>query len=393
MSAQLEVRATYMRGGTSKGVFFVLDDLPASARADTAVRDRLLLRVIGSPDAYEKHIDGMGGATSSTSKVVVVSRSSRPDCDVDYLFGAVEITQPLIDWSGNCGNLTTAVGPFAIQRGLVSAPRDGLATVRIWQANIGRRIVATMTMRDGSVLETGAFELDGVPFPGAEISLEFLDPGGSEEKGGQLFPTGRPVDILSVPGVGEIEMTLITAGNPTVFVLADSLGLSGTEMQGDVNGNPALLEKLEAIRAHGAVAMGLAKTAQEATAHRPATPKIAFVSSPRAYRTSNGRDMAAADYDLAVRILSMGRLHHAVTGTGAVATAAAAAIPGTVIARAITPGARTMLRVGHPSGLLKVGAQVRGTGQEAVVEGVRLSRTARRLMDGVVLVPPDFDQR
>jgi len=391
MSAQLEVRATYMRGGTSKGVFFALDDLPASARADSAVRDRLLLRVIGSPDTYEKHTDGMGGATSSTSKVVLVSRSARPDCDVDYLFGAVEITQPLIDWSGNCGNLTTAVGPFAIQRGLVSAPRDGLATVRIWQANIGKRIVATVPMRSGAVLETGDFELDGVPFPGAEIALEFLDPGGSEEKGTKLFPTTHPAEILYVPGVGAIEMTLITAGNPTVFVLAETLGLSGTELQGDVNGNPALLEKLEAIRAQGAVAMGLAKTAQEATAHRPATPKIAFVSPPRAYRTSNGRDMAAADYDLSVRILSMGKLHHAITGTGAVATAAAAAIPGTIISRAIPPGDLKVLRVGHPSGLLKVGAQVHGTGEDAVVDAVRLSRTARRLMDGVVLVPPGFD--
>ncbi|MDB5914060.1 MAG: prpF [Ramlibacter sp.] len=390
MSAQIEVRATYMRGGTSKGVFFVPDDLPAAARNDAQVRDRLLLRVVGSPDPYEKHIDGMGGATSSTSKVVLVSRSMRPDCDVDFLFGAVDITQPLIDWSGNCGNLTTAVGPFAIQRGLVQAPRHGIAVVRIWQANIGKRIIASVPMQDGAVVETGSFELDGVPFPGAEIALEFLDPGGSDAEGAQLFPTGRAAEILDVPGIGAIEVTLITAGNPTVFVRADALGLSGMQMQGDVNGDPALLAKLEAIRAHGAVAMGLASSAQEATAQRPATPKIAFVSSPQAYRTSSGREMAASDYDLAVRILSMGKLHHAVTGTGAVATAAAAAISQTVVARAIAAGSRPVLRVGHPSGLLKVGAEVSGSGDDARVKAVRLSRTARRLMDGVVLVPPGF---
>jgi probable AcnD-accessory protein PrpF len=387
---QLEIRATYMRGGTSKGVFFVPGDLPAAAQQDAAARDRLLLRIVGSPDPYEKHIDGMGGATSSTSKVVLVSRSSRPDCDVDYRFGAVAIDQPLIDWSGNCGNLTTAVGPFAIQRGLVPAPRDGMATVRIWQANIGKRIVASVPMQGGAVVETGAFELDGVPFPGAEIALEFLDPGGSEEGAAQLFPTGRPAEILEVPGVGALEVTLITAGNPTVFVRADALGLTATELQAGVNGNPELLAKLEAIRAHGAVAMGLAASVAEATAQRPATPKVAFVAAAKAYQTSSGRDLAASDYDLAVRIMSMGKLHHAVTGTGAVATAAAAAIPETVVARALGRSCPPLLRVGHPSGLLKVGAQVRGRGRDAVVEAVRLSRTARRLMDGVVLVPPGF---
>jgi probable AcnD-accessory protein PrpF len=388
--SQFPIRATYMRGGTSKGVFFVPSDLPPAATRDAALRDRLLLRVVGSPDPYGKHIDGMGGATSSTSKVVLVSRSERPDCDVDYLFGAVDIERPLIDWSGNCGNLSTAVGPFAIARGLVDAPPDGLATVRIWQANIGKRIVATVPMRAGEVVETGAFEVDGVAFPAAEIALEFLDPAGGEDDAGAMFPSGQACETLQVPGVGALEATLINAGNPTVFVRADAIGLAGTELQPDVNGDAALLARLETIRAHAAVAMGLAATAQQATAERPATPKLAFVAAPRAYVASSGREVTAADHDLSVRILSMGKLHHALTGTGGVAIAAAAAIPGTVISRVLAGGPRGKVRVGHPSGILQVGAEVRGSGKDAVVDVVRLSRTARRLMDGFVLVPPDF---
>jgi len=326
------IRAVLMRGGTSKAVFLREADLPA----DPAERDRLLLRVIGSPDRYGKHIDGMGGATSSTSKVVILAKSARPDCDVDYLFGAVAVDAPVIDWSGNCGNLSAAVGPFAIGSGLVEAPADGSATVKIWQANIGKKIVAHVPMKDGEVVELGAFELDGVAFPAAEVRLEFLDPAADDDgaEGGAMFPTGRRIDRLDVPGLGPIEATLINAGNPTIFVDAASIGLRGTELQADVNGRPELLARAEAVRAHGAVAMGLAATPGQATATRPHTPKLAFVARPADYVASDGRPVAAASIDLLARIFSMGQLHHAMTGTGAVAIAAAAAVPGTLTLRA-----------------------------------------------------------
>jgi len=389
---QIAVRATYMRGGTSKGIFFTPDDLPVAIRADAAQRDAFLLRVIGSPDPYGKHIDGMGGATSSTSKVVLVSRSTRADCDVDYLFGAVAIEQPVIDWSGNCGNLTAAVGPFAIQRGLVAAPPDGIATVRIWQANIGKKIIAHVPMRDGEAEEVGDFELDGVSFPAAEIKLEFLDPGADEDgEGGAMFPTGRRIDTIAVPGVGRIEATLINAGNPTIFVDAASLGFRGTELQPEINNDAAVLARCESIRAHATVAMGLAPSAAEATEKRPHTPKLAFVAPPAAYIASSGRAVAAADIDLCARIFSMGKLHHAMTGTGAVAIAVAAAIPGTVVSRMLgAAGSRGEVRFGHPSGTLTVGAvasEVQGAWQ---VEKATMSRSARRLMEGVVFVPGSY---
>jgi probable AcnD-accessory protein PrpF len=389
MNKQIRVRATYMRGGTSKGVFISQEDLPPAARQDASLRDQLLMRVVGSPDPYEKHIDGMGGATSSTSKVVIVSKSARADCDVDYLFGAVSIESALIDWSGNCGNLTTAVGPFAIDRKMIAAPENGTAVVRIWQANIGKRIVAHVPMRDGEVVEMGDFELDGVPFPAAEIRLEFMDPGGDEgDEGGALFATGQPAEIMDVPGVGRIEATLINAGNPTVFVRADAFGLCGTELQADINTNPELLAKLEAVRAWATCRMGLASSPEEATLKRPATPKIAMVASPQAYVASNGKPVAQERIDVLVRILSMGKLHHAITGTGAVAVAAAAAIPRTVVAKAVGPGAAASIRIGHPSGTLTVGAQATSDGGAGwVVNKVVLSRSARRLMDGWVLVP------
>ncbi len=377
-----------MRGGTSKGVFFHAGDLPA----DPGARDRLLLRVIGSPDPYGKQIDGMGGATSSTSKVVIVAPSDRSDCDVDYLFGQVAIDRPVIDWSGNCGNLTTAVGPFAISEGLVDAPRDGVAVVRIWQANIGKRIIARVTVRGGVVVEEGDFELDGVTFPSAEVAIEFQDPGGTEEGGdAAMFPTGRPLDTLDVPGVGRVEATLINAGNPTIFVAAAALGLEGTELQPDVNGNPALLAAFEAIRAHGAVAMGLAASAAEATSKRPHTPKLAFVAEPRGYTASSGKAIDADEIDLTARIVSMGVLHHAMTGTGAVAIAVAAAIPGTVVARIARAGREPgRIRFGHPSGMLSVGADAVERDGEWRVERAVMSRSARRLMEGWVRVPaPD----
>jgi 2-methylaconitate isomerase len=386
--SQLRIPAVYMRGGTSKGVFFLAKDLPD----DAAERDRILRRVIGSPDRYGKHTDGMGGGTSSTSKVVILSRSERDGCDVDYLFGQVAIDRPLIDWSGNCGNLSAAVGPFAISSGLVAAPADGLAMVRIWQANIAKRIVSHVPMRGGEVEELGDFELDGVAFPAAEVQLEFLDPAGDEARppgrGGATFPTGSHVDLLDVPGVGRIEATLINAGNPTVFVEAASLGLTGTELQADVNGDAALLARAEAVRAWAAVAMGAAASTGEATTLRPHTPKLAFVAKPATYAASDGRTVEAGSIDLLARIFSMGVLHHAMTGTGAVAIAAAAAIPGTLVHRVAPVRFDGRVRFGHPSGTLKVGAEVARADSRWTVTKVLMSRSARRLMEGWVRVPP-----
>jgi probable AcnD-accessory protein PrpF len=372
-----------MRGGTSKGVFFVASDLPA----DTALRDRILLRVIGSPDRYGKHIDGMGGATSSTSKVVLVARSARDDSDVDYLFGQVAIDSPVIDWSGNCGNLTAAVAPFAMHTGLITPPPDGVARVGIWQANIGKRIVAHVPMSGGAVREEGDFELDGVTFPAAEIALEFLDLGAEDDGSGPMFPTGSTSERLDVPGGTSLEVTLINAGNPTIFVDAAALGLKGTELQRDVNTNGALLARVEAIRAQGAVAMGLAASAAEATAQRPHTPKLAFVAKPAAYTASDGKVVDSSEIDVLVRIFSMGQLHHAMTGTGAVAIAAAAAVPGTLVHRLSASKYKGRVRFGHPSGTLTVGAEVSRQGGRWIVTKALMSRSARRLMEGWVLVP------
>jgi probable AcnD-accessory protein PrpF len=385
----LRIPAVYMRGGTSKGVFFLAHDLPA----DPAARDAILLRVIGSPDPYGQQIDGLGGATSSTSKVVILAPSTRPGCDVDYWFGAVAVGQPVIDWSGNCGNLSAAVGPMAISAGLVPhAPADGWATVRIWQANIQRQIVAHVPMRGGEVQEDGDFVLDGVAFPAAEIRLEFLDPAADEGDaggvGGAIFPTGQRVEWLSVPGLGRIEVTLMNAGNPTIFVHAQSLGLLGSERQADINPRPELLALAETVRAHGAVAMGLCATPDEATASRPHTPKLAFIAAPADYSAADGRRVSAGQIDLLARIFSMGKLHHAMTGTGAVAIAAAAAIPGTLVSRLAPIGADGRVRFGHPSGVLSVGAEAceSPNGQWAVTK-VLMSRSARRLMEGWVRVP------
>lgn len=386
---QREIPAVYMRGGTSKGVFFLTDDLPA----DPVRRDRILLRVIGSPDPYGQQIDGMGAATSSTSKVVLVGPSSRPDCDVDYRFGQVAIDRPLIDWSGNCGNLTSAVGPFAIAQGLVAAPRDGTAVVRIWQANIAARIIAHVPMRDGEVVEEGDFELDGVTFPAAQIRIEFLDPSPAQDADGApggMFPTGHALDSLEVPGVGRVEVTMINAGNPAVFIDAAQLGLRGNEMQRDVNGDAALLARCEAIRAHATVRMGLASDADAATRLRPHTPKLAFVAPAQAYTASSGKAIEPAMVDFNARILSMGKLHHAMTGTGAVAIAVAAAIPGTLVNRLLPAGAvPEQVRFGHPSGVMAVGAQAERRGDAWVVTKAIMSRSARRLMTGKVHVPAD----
>ncbi|HMN55824.1 MAG TPA: 2-methylaconitate cis-trans isomerase PrpF [Ottowia sp.] len=384
---QLRIPAVYMRGGTSKGVFFIASDLPS----DPQQRDAVLLRVIGSPDRYGKQIDGMGGASSSTSKVVLLSKSSRPDCDVDYRFGQVAIDQPVVDWSGNCGNLSAAVGPFAISSGLVHAPADGTSTVRIWQANIQKVIVSHVPMRGGEVVELGDFELDGVTFPAAEVKLEFLDPAADDDggEGGSMFPSGRKIDTLQVPGVGEVEATLINAGNSTVFIAASALGLKGTELQGDVNGSKEMLTRAEAIRAAGAIAMGLVATPEEA-AKRPHTPKLAFIAAPAAYVASDGKKVEASSVELLAGIFSMGVLHHAMTGAGAVAIAAAAAIPGTLVHQIAPIGADGQVRFGHPSGSLAVGAEAAEIDGEWAVQKVIMSRSARRLMEGAVLVPANL---
>ncbi len=383
---QIRIPATYMRGGTSKGVFFNLDDLPPSAQKPGPARDALLLRVIGSPDPYGKHTDGMGGATSSTSKVVILSRSQRDDHDVNYLFGQVSIDQPFIDWSGNCGNLTAAVGSFAISNGLIDparVPADGTATVRIWQENIGKRIVAHVPMTDGNVQETGDFELDGVTFPAAEVQIEFIDPADGE---GAMFPTGNVVDALEVPGVGTLQATLINAGIPTVFVDAEAIGYTGTELQEPTNSSPDKLAMFEAIRAHAAVRMGLIRDVSEA-ASRQHTPKVAFVAPPAAYTASSGREVKAEDIDLLVRALSMGKLHHAMMGTAAVAIATAAVIPGTLVNLAAGGGERTSVCFGHPSGTLRVGAEAAQADGQWIATKVVMSRSARVLMEGWVRVP------
>ena len=386
---QIRVPATYMRGGTSKGVFCRLQDLPEAAQQPGPARDKLFQRVIGSPDPYGAQIDGMGGATSSTSKCVILSKSTRAGHDVDYLYGQVSIDKDFVDWSGNCGNLSTAAGAFAIHAGLVEAsriPDHGVCVVRIWQANIGKTIIAHVPVANGQVQEAGDFELDGVAFPAAEIVLEFMDPSDDGEEGGAMFPTGHLVDDLEVPGIGTFKATMINAGIPTVFVNAADIGYQGTELREDINGDPAQLARFEKIRVAGALRMGLIQTPEEA-ATRQHTPKIAFVSPPKDYTASSGKTIAAADVDLLVRALSMGKLHHAMMGTCAVAIGTAAAIPGTLVNLAAGGGERASVRFGHPSGTLRVGAEAKqDNGQWTVTKAV-MSRSARILMEGWVRVP------
>jgi 2-methylaconitate isomerase len=393
---QLRIPATYMRGGTSKGVFFRLQDLPVSAQMPGPARDALLMRVIGSPDPYGKHTDGMGGATSSTSKCVIISKSTQPDHDVDYLYGQVSIDTAFVDWSGNCGNLSTAVGPFAIANGFIDKarlPDNGTFAVRVWQANIGKTIVVHVPIANGEVQETGDFELDGVTFPAAEIVLEFIDPadeGEGEGDGSQnsMFPTGNLIDDLAVPGVGTLKATMINAGIPTVFVNAADIGYTGTELQEAINADPKALAMFEAIRAHGAVRMGLIRDVSEA-AKRQHTPKVAFIAPAKDYVSSSGKRIAAGEIDLLVRALSMGKLHHAMMGTAAVAIGTAAAIPGTLVSAAAGGEARSAVRFGHPSGTLRVGAEAAQVDGAWVVRKAVMSRSARVLMEGAVRVPMD----
>ncbi|HDY7903284.1 TPA: 2-methylaconitate cis-trans isomerase PrpF [Vibrio vulnificus] len=387
--SQMKVPATYMRGGTSKGVFFNLADLPPEAQIAGEKRDQLLLRVIGSPDPYGKQIDGMGGATSSTSKTVIVSKSSRADHDVDYLFGQVSIDKPFVDWSGNCGNLSAAVGPFAIHAGLIDEqhiPQNGVVTVKVWQANIGKTIEVHVPIQHGLVQETGEFSLDGVTFPAAEIQVDFVDPADGE---GSMFPTGNLMDDLVVPGIGTFNATLINAGIPTIFLDAEALGYSGTELQEQINNDEQALAKFETIRAYGALKMGLISSIDEAES-RQHTPKVAFVAKPKSYQASSGKVVEAGDVDLLVRALSMGKLHHAMMGTAAVAIGAAACVPGTLVNLAAGGGEKQAVTFGHPSGTLKVGAQAKATEQGWVVEKAIMSRSARILMEGFVRVPSDL---
>lgn len=388
---QIKIPATYMRGGTSKGVFFKLEDLPERAQTAGQARDQLLLRVIGSPDPYGKQIDGMGGATSSTSKTVILSKSAQPGHDVDYLFGQVSIDKAFVDWSGNCGNLTAAVGSFAISNGLISAdriPENGVCTVRIWQVNIRKTIIAHVPVTQGQVQETGDFELDGVTFPAAEVQIEFLDPADDSEDGGAMFPTGNVVDTLDVPEIGTFQATLINAGIPTIFLNAEDIGYTGTELQDDINADGAALARFEKIRAYGALKMGLIQDVAEA-ANRQHTPKVAFVSKPKSYTSSSGKQVAQSDTDLLVRALSMGKLHHAMMGTAAVAIGTAAAIPETLVNLAAGGGEREAVRFGHPSGTLRVGAQALNENGQWVVKKAIMSRSARVLMEGWVRIPED----
>jgi len=391
---QIKIPATYMRGGTSKGVFFRLQDLPEAAQVPGEARDKLLMRVIGSPDPYGKQIDGMGGATSSTSKTVIVAASTKPDHDVDYLFGQVSIDKPFVDWSGNCGNLSAAIGPYAIANGFIDAersPHNGTVTVKIWQANISKTIVAHVPITNGEVQETGDFELDGVTFPAAEVQLEFMDPAAEAEGGegsGAMFPTGNLVDELEVPGVGTLKVTMINAGIPTIFVNAADIGYKGTELQDDINGDPKALAMFELIRAYGAMRMGLITHVEEA-ARRQHTPKVAFVAPPAGYKASSGKQVQAEDIDLLVRALSMGKLHHAMMGTAAVAIGTAAAIPGTLVSLAAGGRAHEAVRFGHPSGTLRVGAQAQVFDGDWVVTKAVMSRSARVLMEGWVRIPGD----
>ncbi|MGB0223395.1 MULTISPECIES: 2-methylaconitate cis-trans isomerase PrpF [unclassified Marinobacterium] len=385
---QIQVRATYMRGGTSKGVFFNLKDLPDACQVPGEARDKLLMRVIGSPDPYGAQIDGMGGATSSTSKTVIVSKSTMPDHDVDYLFGQVAIDRPFMDWSGNCGNLSAAIGPFAIHEGLIDPakiPENGICEVKIWQANIKKTIIGKVQITNGQVQETGDFELDGVTFPAAEIEVSFMDPADGE---GSMFPTGNLVDDLEVPGVGTFKATMINSGIPTIFLNAEEIGYQGTELREAINNDPEALARFETMRAHGALKMGLITDLKEAET-RQHTPKIAFVSPPKNYTASSGKEITTDDVDVLVRALSMGKLHHAMMGTAAVAIATAAAVPGTLVNLAAGGGERDAVRFGHPSGTLRVGAKAEEVNGEWTAKAAIMSRSARLLMTGSVHVPGD----
>jgi 2-methylaconitate cis-trans-isomerase PrpF len=379
---QHRIRAVVMRGGTSRAVFFHQADLPV----DPEIRDRVILKIYGGGDPYGRQIDGLGGATSVTSKTAIIGPASVPDADVDYTFGQVSVGKPLIDYGGNCGNISSAVGPFAIEEGLVRAT-DPVTQVRIWQTNTRKRIIAHVPTAGGVPQAEGEHSIDGVPGAGALILLEFLNPGGSMT--GRLLPTGHPTDALDVPGVGGVTVSLIDAANPVVFIRPSDLGLTGLETAERVDGDPALLSRIEAVRAHAAVRMGLAPNAAEASAKSPGVPKIAFVTSPQEYIAADGRVVAPAGIEVVGRIMTMGRLHRAYALTGAICTAVAAQVEGTLVheaARAARSGERSV-RIGHPSGVIEIGVDVRRSDGAWIVEKVTTQRTARRLMEGAALIP------
>ena len=381
---QFKVKATYMRGGTSKGTFFNIADLPEPAQVAGKARDKLLQRIVGSPDVYKKQMDGMGGASSSTSKAILIGKSQKTDHDVDYYFGQVAIDKDFMDWSGNCGNLSSAVGPFAIKEGLVAnVPESGVCCVKIWQANIKKTILCYVSMIDGMVKEMGDYEIDGVAFPAEEIKLEFVEPVDPSE---ELFPTGNLVDDLEVPGVGTFKATMITAGIPTIFLNANEIGYKGTELQDDINSDTKALERFETIRVAGALKMGLISDPKEAVTKQH-VPKVAFVSPPQDFITSSGKEVQADAMDLHVRALSMQQLHHAMMGTASVAIGVAACIPGTLVNLASGGGEKDSVTFGHPSGAIKVGARISKNGEKYIVEKASMSRSARIIMEGNVYVP------
>lgn len=377
---QLRFPAVLYRGGTSKGLFFTAGVLPDNPQE----RDRVLLRAVGGGDRFGSEIDGVGGATSSTSKAVVVSASKRPGCDLDYLFAQVSVREEVVDWGGSCGNLAAAVGPFAIDEGIVPARKD-LTTLRIWQANTAKEIVTHVTTRDGRVVTEGEFLLAGVPHASAPIRLDFMDPTGSVT--GKLFPTGAPLDELEVGG-RRVQVTIVDAANPCAFVRSADVGLSGLEPPAELNSDSETLERLEHLRAEAAVAMGMASDAEEATKRLPALPRIGVVTSPSTYVTSAGEIVGPGDVDIVVRMLSMGRAHHAVPATGGTALAVAARITGTVPNEIVGGSGRGCVRIGHPSGSISFEATVVREGASWAVPRVTVLRSARRLMEGNVLVPP-----
>jgi len=381
---QFKVKASYMRGGTSKGTFFNIADLPVEAQKNQTKRNKLLQRIVGSPDVYKKQMDGMGGASSSTSKAILVGKSEVEGHDVDYYFGQVAIDKDFMDWSGNCGNLSSAVGPFAIAEGLVeNVPQNGVCCVRIWQANIKKTILCYVTMENGMVKEMGDYEIDGIAFAAEEIKLEFVEPVDPFE---ELFPTGNLIDDLEVEGIGTFKATMITAGIPTIFLNAEALGYKGTELQGDINADSDALERFETIRIAGALKMGLISDPAEALTKQH-TPKIAFVSKAQDFITSSGKEVSASEMDLHVRALSMQQLHHAMMGTASVAIGVAASIPGTLVNEAAGGGEKDTVTFGHPSGAIKVGAKITKETDKYVVEKASMSRSARIIMEGYVHVP------
>jgi 2-methylaconitate cis-trans-isomerase PrpF len=373
---QRKFPAVFMRGGTSKAIMFHARDLPA----ERAEWDPIFLSAMGSPDPHGRQLDGMGGGISSLSKVCVIAPSEREDADIDYTFAQVQVKDARVDYSGNCGNMSSAVGPFAVDEGLVRAA-DGEATVRIFNTNTKKIIHSTFFVRDGRAVVAGELEIPGVAGSGSPIRLDFIRPGGATT--GRLLPTGSPLDVLDIPGLGRIEVSMVDAANACAFVAADALGLKGTEMPDELERNAATLEKLAAIRLHASVAMGIARTLDEARERRT-VPFIGFVSPPQDALTLSGERLAAAAADLTVRMISNGQPHRALPLTASLCAAVAARIEGSVVWQASRRDAGDTLRLAMPSGVLTLGAEVRqGNAGWQAARG-SFYRTARRLFEGYV---------